>query len=100
MIKANMDTKQTRYKPDKDSYEFILIRSRLKCNIECMSIEEFIHRVGERYTAYGIALLDGIGGKEENFVQQRLLALDFDEKPSHETFVSICNKYNLKYTFT
>ena len=60
MIKANMDTKQTRYKPDKDSYEFIAIRSRLKCNIECMSIEEFIHRVGERYTAYGIALLDGM----------------------------------------
>ena len=98
LIEANMDTKQTRDKPQM-KIDYIRIRNRLKHNIECMPIEEFIHRVGERYTAYGIALLDGNGGKEENFVKQRLLALDFDEKPSYETFVSICNKYNLRYTF-
>ena len=98
LIEANMDTKQTRDKPQM-KIDYIKIRNRLKHNIECMSIEEFIHRVGERYTAYGIALLDGNGGKEENFVKQRLLALDFDEKPSYETFISICNKYNLRYTF-
>ena len=72
LIEANMDTKQTRDKPQM-KIDYIKIRNRLKHNIECMSIEEFIHRVGERYTAYGIALLDGNGGKEENFVKQRLL---------------------------
>lgn len=68
-------------------------------NIEELTIEEFAIQVGKKGRAFTRALLRG-GRKEENFIQQDFLVLDFDNTISYDAFINRCMEYEIIPIFT
>ena len=93
-IDVNIDTMAYKKKP----VSVYIISTRISKNIENISLEEFIDRVGAQGTAFTRAILKG-GRKNENFQKQRLLVLDFDGTLSEKDFQKRCQEYNLSYLF-
>ena len=63
------------------------------------NIEEFAIQVGKKGRAFTRALLRG-GRKEENFIQQDFLVLDFDNTISYDAFINRCMEYEIIPIFT
>ena len=95
-IDVNIDSQTCKSKPP--SGIIGIIGTRVSKNIENISLEEFINRVGDKGTAFTRAILKG-GRKNENFQKQRLLVLDFDGTLSEKEFKKRCQEYNLSYLF-
>lgn len=95
-IDVNIDSQICKRKPPSGIIGIIGIR--VSKNIENISLEEFINRVGEKGATFTRAILKG-GRKNENFQKQRLLVLDFDGTLSEKEFKKRCQEYNLSYLF-
>ena len=95
-MEINIDTKQYRIKPEN---EWTVINNRVANNVEDLSLEEIIERVGNKGYAFTRARLYG-GRQEENFGRQIFLVLDFDDGMEDAEFRSRCKKYQVPYLFT
>ena len=75
------------------------VNYNVKNNIITVTLEEMAELVGDKGHAFTRALLEG-GRKEENFVEQNFLVLDFDNGFTYPEFKERCKKYHLSYAFT
>ena len=98
-LEINIDTVGYSQKPNSNSG---YINNRVVKNIEEISISEFADQVGNQGKTFIRALVKG-ARTIENFVQQKLLVLDFDQSPkqiSYEEFCDRCTEYNIPFAFT
>lgn len=99
-ISVNMDTIGYTAKP-----EGIMgyINTRVANNIVEIPLDDFADQVGNRGKAFTRALVNG-ARRKENFVQQKILVLDFDQDEKHEIsyeeFCDRCSEYNIPFAFT
>lgn len=99
-VAINIDFVGYSKKPESD---FGYISNRVVTNVEELSLEDFADQVGNQGKAFTRALVNG-GRRKENFVQQKMLVLDFDQEPgneiSYDEFCDRCREYNLPFAFT
>lgn len=99
-LKINIDKKGYKSKPNG---EFGKISANVSYNRTELTLEDFADQVGNKGKAFTRALLKD-GRTAINFVQQRLLVLDFDEEPEHmigyQEFKERCTQYGLPFAFT
>lgn len=99
-VLINIDTVGYSNKPESD---FGFINNRVAGNIEELSLDDFADRVGNQGQAFTRALVNG-ARRKENFVQQKMLVLDFDQNKgneiSYDEFCDRCTEYNLPFAFT
>lgn len=99
-LEINIDTKG--YK-SKSEISFSIINNNVARNRCEIALDEFAEQVGNKGKAFTRALLKN-GRSAENFVQQKLLVLDFDEEEEnrigYEEFKKRCNQYELPFVFT
>lgn len=99
-IMINIDTIGYKKKPNKEIVG--IINNRVAKNIEKLSPSDFSDRVGNQGKTFIRALIKG-ARNNANFIQQKLLVLDFDQEPeqiSYAEFCDRCMEYNIPFAFT
>ena len=83
MIELHIDNERFTAKPD--DYTIVKVANRISQYKATYTIREFAHLVGNQGQAFLPVIMEG-SRKSENFVQQQVFSLDFDETLSLEEF--------------
>lgn len=96
-IEVQMDRRRYTRKPE--GKQFAQINKWITERIDIMPIDSFIEEVGNHGHTFLRAIIEG-KRKDENFIKQILLVLDFDGTLDYNDFKERCQIYGLPYTFT
>ena len=99
MEKIAIQLNNHEYKSKPEGREFAIINKKITGAPYVLPIDIFADKVGNKGCTFLRAIIQG-KRKDDNFVKQILMVLDFDGTIAYEEFRKRCQIYDLHYAFT